>query len=82
MRYLRQVEGVTKLGRVRNVDIRQRLSQEAVMEVVRKRQRAWKQKVDDVEEVRLVKRVYSEEVTGRRPRGRPRKRWTDNFNQL
>ena len=28
----------------------------------------------------VVKRVYSEEVIGRMPRGRPRKRWTDNFS--
>ena len=31
MRYLRRVEGVTKLDRVRNEDIRQRLKQEAVV---------------------------------------------------
>ena len=28
---------------------------------------------------RLVKQVYEEEMTGKRPRGRPKKRWTDNF---
>ena len=37
------------------------------------KQRAWKEKVDGMEGVRLVKHVYSKEVTGRRPRGRPRK---------
>ena len=42
MTFLRRVEGLTKLDRVRNVDIRQRLKQEAVMEVVRMEQRAWK----------------------------------------
>ena len=74
------MEGLTKLHRVRNVDIRQRLKQEAVMEVVRMKQRAWKGKIDGMEGGRLVKCVYSEKVIGRRPRGRPRKRWTDNFN--
>ena len=44
MRFLRRVGGLTKLDRVRNVDIRQRLKQEAVMEVVRMKQRAWKVK--------------------------------------
>ena len=38
MRYLRRVEGVTKLDKVRNEDIRQRLNQEAVVEVARKKQ--------------------------------------------
>ena len=46
MRYLRRVEGVTKLDKVRNEDIRQRLNQEAVVEVARKKQRAWKEKLD------------------------------------
>ena len=45
MRYLRRVEGVTKLDKVRNEDIRQRLNQEAVVEVARKKQRAWKEKL-------------------------------------
>ena len=79
MRYLRRVEGVTKLDRVRNEDIRQRLKQKAVVEVAQKKQSVWKQKVDGMEGARLVVRVYSEEVTGRRPRGRPRKCWRDNF---
>ena len=69
------------LDRVKNVDIRQRLKQEAVVEVVKMKQRACKEKVDGMEGERLVKRVYSEEVIGKRPRGRPRKRWTDNFKQ-
>ena len=80
MRYLRRVEGVMKLDRVRNVDIRQRLKEGAVMELAGKEQRAWKVKVEEMEGERLVKRVYSEEVVGRRPREDPRKRWTDNFN--
>ena len=36
----------TKLDKVRNEDIRQRLNQKAVVEVARKKQRAWKEKLD------------------------------------
>lgn len=45
-------------------------------------QRAWKVKVDAMDGGRLMKCVHSdhEEVIGRMPRGRPRKRWTDNSN--
>ena len=68
LRYLRRVEGVMKLDRVRNVDIRQRLKEGAVMELAGKEQRAWKVKVEEMEGGRLVKRVYSKEVVGRRPR--------------
>ena len=37
VRFLRRVEGVTKLDRVRNEDIRQRLKQEAIVKVARKK---------------------------------------------
>ena len=49
MRFLRRVEGLTKLDTVKNVDIRQKLKQEAVMEVVRMKQRAWEVKVEGME---------------------------------
>lgn len=71
---MRSVEGVMKLDRVRNVDIRHKLQQEAIMDIARKKLSMWKMKTDDVEGERLVRRVYSEEVTGTRPKGRPRKR--------
>ena len=71
---------MTKLDRVRNEDIRQRLKQEAVVEVVQKRQSAWKEKVDGMERERLVRRVYWEVMNDKRPRG-TRKCWRDNFNK-
>ena len=39
MRYLRRVDGVTELDRVRNVDIRQRLKQDAVLKTAIERSR-------------------------------------------
>ena len=44
MRYFWRVEGVTKLDKIRNEDIRQRLKQEAFVEVARKKHRALKGK--------------------------------------
>ena len=81
MRYLSRVEGVTKSHRVRDVDIGQRFH-EARSSYGKAEERAWKVTVEEIKGERLVKQVYSEEVTGRRPRGRPRKRWTDNFNYV
>ena len=46
------------------------LKQEAVMKML-ERSIARKVKIDDME-VGLVRQVYSEQVTGRRPRGSPR----------
>ena len=37
------------------------------------------EKLTEMDNGRLVKRVFEDEVEGKRPRGRPRKRWIDNF---
>ena len=62
-----------------NVDVREAVNQEEVMEKVRRKQRAWKEKLEQLEDGRLVKKVYTEEIAGKRPRGRPRKKWIDSF---
>ena len=43
------MERLTKLARVRNVDIRQRVKQAADTKVVRMKQRTWKLKVDGMD---------------------------------
>ena len=50
-----------------------------VMDIVKEKQRKWKDIVEAMSEDRLVKKVYMDEATGRRPRGPPKKRWQDNF---
>ena len=77
--YLRRVVGVTRIDRVRNTDVRVAVRQEEVMEKVKRKQRAWKEKLEQMEDGRLVKKVYTEEIVGKRPRGRPRKKWIDSF---
>ena len=42
MRVLRRIEGVSRLDRVRNVDLRGRLKQEGVLDTVKKWQQNWK----------------------------------------
>ena len=39
----------------------------------------WLRKMEEMPEERLVKTVYMEEMPGKRPRGRPRKRWEDDL---
>ena len=48
------------------------------MDIVKEKQRKWKDTVEATSEDRLVKKVYMDEARGRRPHGRPRKRWQDN----
>ena len=67
MMFLRRVEGATSLDKVRNEDVRRSLGQEAVMGMVKKKQRKWKVIMEEMNGDRLVKQVYEEEVTERRP---------------
>ena len=69
MMFLRRVEGVTRMDRVRNEAVRRSLGQEAVLDIVKEKQRRWKVKVEEMDGDRLVKQVYEEEMTGKRPRG-------------
>ena len=45
----------------------------------KRKQRAWKEKLERIEDGTLVKKVYTEEIAGSRPRGRSRKKWIDSF---
>ena len=79
MRCLRRVEGVTMLDKVRNVDIRSRLGQVAVVSRVKNKKTEWLKKMEEMTDDRMVKKVYMENVPGKRLRGRPRKRWADDL---
>ncbi len=73
MKYLRRVAGVTW------IQVRERLGQEAVTDMIWRRQSRWLEKLNEMDNGRLVKRVFADEVEGKRPRGRPRKRWINNL---
>ena len=77
MNILRKVAGVTRLDCIRNDEIRQRLQQRSIVEVVKERRLNWKAKV--IEKPGIFGRESIGEVEGRRPRGRPRMRWRDEF---
>ena len=79
MRYLRKVEGVTRLDRMRSDDIRERLRQEGIIDTVIRKKKQWMKKIEEMSEESLVKSVYTEELPGKRPRGRPQKRWEDDL---
>ena len=68
MRYLRRVEGVTRMDRLINEDIRRRLEVEAVLEMA-DRKEEWRKKIEEMAQERLARRVFEEEVCGKRPKG-------------
>ena len=67
MAYLRRVVGVMWIDRVRNTDVRVAVRQEEVMEKVKRKQRAWKEKLEQ-----MVHRGNCRERT-------ERKKWIDSF---
>ena len=78
MIFLIRAEGVTRLDMVKNEDVRRSLGQEAVVNMMKEKQRRWKVRMEEMNRDRLVKQVF-EDVTVGRPRGRPQKCWNDNF---
>ena len=68
---------------MRNEDIRASLGQVAVVKITKKGKKgAWKEKLEEMDGDRPVKQVHEGDVAGRIPRGRPRKRWADNFRHV
>ena len=47
--------------------------------MMKDRQLRWKELLEGMVSGRLVKLVYEGDITERRPRGRPKKRRSDNF---
>ena len=78
MSVLRRIVGVTRMDHIRNEEIRHRLQQRSIVDVVRERRESWRVKVME-KSGSLAERVMAGEVEERRPRGRPRKRWGDPF---
>ena len=64
---LRKIAGVTRLDQVRNETVRDRLRLEPVLKKVERRKGS------------VVEKVLTGEGVGKRPRGRPWKRWRDPF---
>ena len=79
MRVLRRIEGVSRADRVRNEDLRLRLGQVGILELTRRRQEKWLNKLERMQDDRITRRVFKGEIEGKRPRGRPQRRWIDNF---
>ena len=67
------------MDRVRNVDIREKLQQEVVLDMVKSRQENWKARLENMSMERTIKKISEGEMQDKTPRGKPRLRWTDNF---
>ena len=68
MNILRRIEGVCRLDRLKNEEVRERLGQDDILDVVRRRQEKWKEKLEVMSDQRLTKAVFKGELEGRRPK--------------
>ena len=79
MNVLRRIEGVSRLDRVRNVDVRKKLQQEGVLDMMKSRQEKWKIRIEEMNLERTTNKIFVGVMEVKRPRGRPRLKWTDNL---
>lgn len=79
MKTLRTITGYTLKDRQRSTDIRNKCQTDDVVRWIRKRRREWNQHVNRMSPDRLAKIVRNNTPHGRRPIGRPPKRWRDSW---
>lgn len=82
MDYLRRSSRTSRLERVRNEEIRNRMSaRETIIERIEKRSLIWFGHLLRMDETRWPKRVFSWKPPGRNKRGRPRKSWSEGVTR-
>jgi exonuclease III len=77
MRMLRWMLGVSRMERIRNVEIRKRVGVVNISDKMRECRLRWLGHVVRRDERNQIRRVWELEVDGKRPRGRPKLRWKD-----
>lgn len=79
MKILRSISGVTLRDRQTNKSVRERCSVQDVVKWTKVRKREWNEHVDRMDEGRLAKICKIGRPKGRRPPGRPPKRWAQSW---
>ncbi|XP_072395006.1 uncharacterized protein [Diabrotica undecimpunctata] len=75
MKFLRRVKGVTKMDRIRNVDIRNELKMQSTLEFIEQRQLSWWSHLHRMQDIVPVRRVWEVKILKNKKRGRPRQTW-------
>ena len=81
MRVLRLIKGVTRRNMIRNTNIRAELGVEPLLQTVERSRLRWYGHVMRMTEDRHAKKYLSWKPTGKRPVGRPRKRWMEGVDK-
>ena len=81
MKVLRTIRGVTRLDRLRNEQIRSDLSVKPLLSEIEESKLRWYGHVKRMDDRRLARRYLEWKPQGKRPVGRPRKRWLDGVGE-
>ena len=76
MRFLRSVQGYTRLDQIRNDIIRRQCNVQPLSEIIKKYRINWTNHLLRMSQNRLPIQIWKFKQDGRRDIGRPRKRWT------
>jgi len=79
MKMLRRIKGVTLRDKERSKDIRRELRIDSITWKIRQIRMRWFGHVTRMEDDNQVKKVMCMEISGKRSRGRPERRWSDNI---
>jgi hypothetical protein len=69
----------SKLDSQRNVDVREKLKVQSIVDENQTFQTNWKEQVERMQDERLPKLTSKYKPEGKRNRGRPKKRWKEQF---
>ncbi|EYC25625.1 hypothetical protein Y032_0011g1303 [Ancylostoma ceylanicum] len=80
VKMLRWMAGITQLDRICNQDIRQRFGGAPITDKLREARLRWYGHVLRAESGSVCKIGFNLDVTGKRPKGRPKQRWMDTLH--
>jgi hypothetical protein len=75
MKFLRHLLGITKLDKEKNQCIRGKTGAQNIVKEIKQYQKKWLQYVQKTDTNRITKQALQY-----KPKGRPRKRWRDQFH--
>uniref|UniRef100_A0A1W7R9N5 Endonuclease-reverse transcriptase HmRTE-e01 n=1 Tax=Hadrurus spadix TaxID=141984 RepID=A0A1W7R9N5_9SCOR len=81
MKFLRSMVGKTKRDRIKNEEIRKMVGVDRLRDQIGRTQLAWFGHVKRKGESELARRMLEQKIRGKRPRGRPRRRWIDGVKE-
>ncbi|KAK4880036.1 hypothetical protein RN001_008182 [Aquatica leii] len=82
MKFLRAIQGVMRIDKIRNEKIREELEVEPIMKNIKRQQLRWFEHLVRMEEERTTKRIWEARVQQKKGKGRPRKTWNKEKEEI